>query len=187
MRVVFGGHWTAPPPGWTVLTQSQQDITKPLALDDGSLDAVFTEHVIEHVPFASAVSFFKEAHRCLRPGGAIRTVAPMLDCFSPPGPEYVESSLRPWFREELGLLDKAVIETSPHALVFLMNSMFRLHGHAFVWTRPLMVEVLRSCGFVDVRMKAVSESDYGIALERVARGGPVGDPESGVVEARRAE
>lgn len=200
MRVILGGHWCSPPEGWTALTEQDQDILSPLRFADSSLDAVFTEHVIEHVSFAGAVSFFKEALRCLRPGGVLRTVAPMADCFAAPDEEYCRTSIRPWFVGEANLLSTLGVPLSQHGEAFLLNSMYRLHGHQFIWTRRLLVDVLTKVGFVAVYPCPIGESRAGVALERRLRGhaavadhdsnqnvalNDVYDPESGVVEARK--
>lgn len=182
MRVIFGGHWKEEP-GWSVLTEGQQDITKRLAFDDASVDAVFTEHVIEHVPFIAAVGFLEECFRILKPGGVIRTVAPMLEALvERPPDDYAESSLNPWFATERFVLKKYGMDlnTDPH--VFLLNSMYRLHGHKFIWSAELLARVKNAIGF-EATVGLVGVSPAGIALERRVRGSDLRDPESGVVEA----
>jgi predicted SAM-dependent methyltransferase len=52
------------------------NILKPLPFDDDSVDAIFHEHVIEHVPGLAGYQFLRECHRVLRAGGIMRIVAP---------------------------------------------------------------------------------------------------------------
>jgi SAM-dependent methyltransferase len=200
VKVVFGGHWTDQP-GWSVLTEQQQDITKPLRFGDATLEAIFTEHVLEHVTFAEGVGFLREALRVLKPGAPIRVVAPMSDAFDFPTDEYARTSLRPWFSTERRALQDLGMDLEDFSYEFMLNSMFRLHAHKFIWSREMLATVLTRLGFTDVNEKTVGVSDYGIALERRLRGveGPpltaasnlavpahlVSDPESGVVEARK--
>jgi predicted SAM-dependent methyltransferase len=76
MNLIFGGHWKQHEDGWEILTEKDQDITAPLKFNDNSVNAIFTEHVIEHVNLCQGIFFLKEAFRILKPGGILRTVAP---------------------------------------------------------------------------------------------------------------
>lgn len=55
------------------------DVTRPLPFASGSVDAIFSSHVLEHLDREVTERFLAEAHRVLRPGGVIRTVLPDLD------------------------------------------------------------------------------------------------------------
>ena len=45
------------------------DITRGIALPDGSLDGIYTEHCLEHISFQQCLKVLKEFHRLLKPGG----------------------------------------------------------------------------------------------------------------------
>ena len=60
MKLILGGHWAQAPKNWTILTEAEQDITKPLNFPDNSVDAIFTEHVIEHISMERGIFFIKE-------------------------------------------------------------------------------------------------------------------------------
>lgn len=207
MKLIFGGHWAAAPEGWTALKQADQDITKRLNYADGSVDAIFTEHVIEHVTMQGGIAFMREAHRVLKPGGVLRCVAPMTEALAEFDGQraldrrYANDTLRQFYEAEhvaLGELGLG-LEFDPHP--FLIDSLVRKHGHLFVWSAHLMVEVLHRIGFSEAQEGAVGESVYDseTALERRVRGihednmrrdlgadAPAGwDCESGVVEARK--
>jgi len=53
------------------------DLRNPLPFRDGTLDAIYSHHVVEHLP--SMASHFAEAHRCLKPGGVYRVAGPNGD------------------------------------------------------------------------------------------------------------
>jgi SAM-dependent methyltransferase len=205
LRVVFGGHWSDNP-GWLIMDENDQDITKPLSFATASVDAVFSEHVIEHIPFVASIHFLRELFRILKPGGVLRVVCPMLDTLRDAkltderGRRYIETVLNSYFAaEKAALVELGLpgLEASPET--FLFNSTFRGYGHQFIWDRQMLANVLRAIGFTEARPVAVGEGrnrDY--CIERRRRGIYLGrdwreelpatdvfDPESGVVEAAK--
>ena len=186
VRVVLGGHWCEPA-GWLVLDERDQDVTEPLAFPDGSVDAVFCEHVIEHVSLAETLALFVEVHRILRPGGVFRVVVPTIeamiaaDLTTDQGRSYMRRTIAHHFRTEEALVrertGESLVATAPNAL--FVNFMFYEHGHRFIWTTDLLVHALRWAGFADVRQREVGEgADADVCLERRRRGDYVGfDPD----------
>lgn len=205
MRIIYGGHWTETPLGWTSIPEEQQDLTKPLHWSDGCIDAIFTEHVTEHLEMLACIDFFKEAHRVLRHGGILRTVAPFIDemvRFAKQKHDkhelyknYAVTSLAPYYMNEALELMDMNIKFSDHALPFFFDSLLKKHNHRFVWSSPLMAAVLLKIGFSDVRICLPGESmfDKDTCLERTVRGIDrekfpdiqYFDPESLAVEARK--
>jgi predicted SAM-dependent methyltransferase len=53
------------------------DLRASLPFVDGTVDAFYSHHVIEHLPDLEA--HFKHVHRCLKPGGAYRVGGPNID------------------------------------------------------------------------------------------------------------
>jgi SAM-dependent methyltransferase len=47
----------------------------------GSFDAIYSSHVLEHLPLDTARSCLQEARRCLASGGVVRTALPDLDIY----------------------------------------------------------------------------------------------------------
>jgi len=62
--------------GETVL---QWDLRQGLPLPDGSCDAVYSSHTIEHFDRTGARKFLAESYRVLKPGGILRLVMPDLE------------------------------------------------------------------------------------------------------------
>lgn len=60
-------------------TSAVLDIRQGLPFDDGAFDAVFANHVLEHLSPAQASAFVREVGRVLRPGGVTRIVVPDLE------------------------------------------------------------------------------------------------------------
>lgn len=52
------------------------DVRKPLPIADSSVDAIFTEHMLEHLVYSDAVALVRECARVLRPEGVLRIVVP---------------------------------------------------------------------------------------------------------------
>lgn len=55
------------------------DLRRPLPFADASVDAIFAEHLLEHMPFPAGVALLRECQRVLRAGGIARVGVPDLD------------------------------------------------------------------------------------------------------------
>ena len=121
-------------PGWMNLDMPVFDITKPLPWNDQSIDALFLEHVIEHIPSNQAYAFMKEAWRTLKPGGILRLSFPdLLRIARESTPQYIR------FLQSHGWGDG-----SPGSA---LASIVTKHGHKAIWTKDTMLAILRSIGF----------------------------------------
>ncbi|HXI28788.1 MAG TPA: methyltransferase domain-containing protein, partial [Vicinamibacterales bacterium] len=177
LKIVFGGHWSNNP-GWLLLTEADQDITARLQFDDRSVDVVFAEHVIEHVPLVGGVRFLQESARILKPGGICRIVCPMLDRMiradfgDANGAVYMENSLRPFFRDEERVLQElGLTGLAEDPLPFFFGFLYMGHGHRFIWTSGLMIKVMKAAGFRDATCVNVGEGRRRDAcIERRRRG-----------------
>ncbi len=206
MRVILGGHWNNPPEGWAALSEKQQDITRRLNYTDGSVDVIFTEHVIEHIAFLPAIGFMRESLRVLKPGGIFRCAAPMTHVFTSidhhPAEwmaKYVLEQMTPYYGPEIAELGKLGLGLAADPRPFLVDFLVRKHGHQFCWSGKLMQQVLLKIGFSDAQVVVPGSSHYDptTCIERKIRGthaenlerdfgkGVVFDPETGVVEARK--
>ena len=54
------------------------DVTKGLPFDDGSVEAIYSSHMLEHLPRDDAEGVLLECRRVLAPGGVLRLVLPDL-------------------------------------------------------------------------------------------------------------
>src|SRR4029077_17458324 len=52
------------------------DLRNQLPFADGSAEAVFHEHLLEHLPLNAVLTLLQECRRLLRPGGIIRVGVP---------------------------------------------------------------------------------------------------------------
>lgn len=145
----------------TRLTMSEDE---PLPFADGALDAVFSEHFLEHIPIRAGIHFLRESGRVIRSGGTFRVSCPDLDVIV----SLMQPGNEQWM--ELARVYESIGDFEPGALTLpehVINWAFYGHAHRYLWTlRQLEAELTRS-GFVDVRRMpfGISRTE-GVAIER---------------------
>ncbi len=126
----------------------EQDALEPFPFEAGALDWIFSEHFIEHVPAAEAIRWLREMRRLLRPGGILRVSTPDLA-------RYVEGYLDPaggFFAEHRTRLEHRHRETGgpdrlPDRSAWMVNQIFRLWGHEWIYDFAELVHAGRRAGF----------------------------------------
>ncbi len=110
------------------------DITKPLPFDDDSAEYIFAEHVIEHVPFPSAMRFLRECYRVLHGGGVLRVSFPDVGNFNDANTPLYQEFMRSISRraESVGDVARFILEGS---------------GHQAAWTATTGQAALFAVGF----------------------------------------
>jgi predicted SAM-dependent methyltransferase len=130
------------------------DATGRYPFEDDAFDYVFTEHMIEHVPYAGGKSLVRECLRVLKPGGKLRIATPDLDRIlalrQPATPLEKE-----YLRFALGTIPEAVDGQSS----FFINQFMRAWGHTFIYDRETLSGLMRSAGFIDVAERRPGESN----------------------------
>lgn len=124
------------------------DLRRPLPLPPGSVDAVFHEHLLEHLPVAEGLALTRECHRLLRPGGILRIGVPD---FGQLASGYVTGG------DVIGRLHPEV----PTPLFALAEVAYG-YGHRSLWDEATLVGLLGELGLA-ARARAFGES----ALEEV--------------------
>jgi hypothetical protein len=79
IKLEIGG--LVPRDGWIITnvnatTRHYLDATSPWPVADASVQYVFSDNVIEHIPLAAGRAMLEQAHRSMQPGGVIRLVTP---------------------------------------------------------------------------------------------------------------
>jgi predicted SAM-dependent methyltransferase len=159
------------------------DAMRPFPIASATFDYVFSEHMIEHVPFHGGENMLRESFRVLRPGGKIRIVTPdfeFLLALRRQPDVALHKAYMEWARTSFGLpLAKPML---------VINNYVRDWGHVFIYDQDTLYSLLASGGFVDIRPGKLGESDDPnlAGLEFVQRM-PEGflELESLVVEARK--
>jgi predicted SAM-dependent methyltransferase len=119
------------------------DISTILPFEDGAVDWVYAEHLIEHVPLPVAVGWLTEVRRVLAPGGLLRITTPDLR-------KYAESYVNgdPFFdRHRRRLRMMKVGPPMPDRKAFMFNQIFYLYGHKWIYDEAELRHVLSEAGF----------------------------------------
>jgi predicted SAM-dependent methyltransferase len=132
------------------------DAIAPYPIPDASIDYVFSEHMIEHVPYAGARAMLSECHRVLKRGGRIRLATPdltrMLALMSPQ-PDATAREYVAWVHREF------LPRGTPSTAIHVLNNQFRNYGHQFLYDEACLRELLIESGFTNVMRYEVGESD----------------------------
>jgi predicted SAM-dependent methyltransferase len=109
------------------------DLRRALPFPDGVAEAIFSEHLLEHIPFQSALQLLVECHRVLRPGGVCRIGVPDLE-------RYVRSYLG---------TDPIIDEVRPGSPTRAMAvaELFFLHGHRSMYDFETLAVIGKRAGF----------------------------------------
>lgn len=144
------------------------DAAEPLPLPDKSVDAVFCEHLIEHLPYAAGQSMVAEVFRILRPGGVLRVSTPDLQRLC----ELIVNDRDDVRNMYIRVINSAFGE-DPHSNdpTFTLNSSFYNHGHQFLYTRGVLKRVFEMAGFESLSwtIPLVSEHELLGGLEHHGR------------------
>lgn len=161
------------------------DARKPFPLPDSSFDAVFSEHMIEHMTYSEGLHCLRECRRVLRPGGRIRVATPSVErMIRLYDPELTDLQLR-YIR---WAIDTWVEDADAYLPGFALNSMLRNFGHQFVYDGGTLRHALEAAGFVDIEEWPVGQSGEPelVGLERHMRSAAeFNELETIVLEARR--
>jgi len=150
-------------PGWLNTdieaseTTAYLDLTERFPLDNDTIDYVFTEHGIEHIPYAQGLGMLREAFRVLRPGGKIRVVTPDFEFLKAlHNPEksdvqkaYIASSIEQWLGGS----------APPYPEMHVINNFFRNWGHQFIYDEPSLTDALATAGFTGIKRCELNKSD----------------------------
>ena len=122
----------------------QLDIGQPLPFADGTVSWVYAEHLIEHVPLPTAVSWLTEVRRVLRPDGLLRLTTPDLA-------KYIEGYLEgsKFFAKHRRRVGLAIggAPAMPARNSFMFNQIFYLYGHRWLYDLQELQYVLGQAGF----------------------------------------
>lgn len=175
LRVQFGcgGNRLA---GWKN-HDAEVDISKPLPYGNGEVEAIFAEHVIEHITPADAWNFLCECLRILEPGGVLRLAFPDIEHLYftvTDGDDYCNAVVK-------GGHGKSATRREA------IRCALQCHGHKAAWSEELLGKVLDIVGFKTIRFPGYGESAHH-SLRNVEGhwkvvGKQVAAAETGIVEA----
>lgn len=130
---------------------TQLDITEPLPFEDDSTDWVYAEHLIEHVPLLDAISWLAEVRRILAPGGLLRITTPDLGAYAA---GYLAHDGKFFARHRRRLSVMRVGPPMPDRRAFMVNQIFYLYGHRWIYDHDELRYALAQAGYDPERVKA---------------------------------
>jgi predicted SAM-dependent methyltransferase/glycosyltransferase involved in cell wall biosynthesis len=133
------------------------DATKRFPLPDNSFDRVYTEHMIEHIPFDDGLNMLGECHRVLKPGGVLRVVTPsilFLQRIISDQRSVLEQQYRNW------AVKHCIIDPPAVTNAMFLNNFVRAWGHQFIYDHETLQLALRLAGFTVVKEFELNESDH---------------------------
>ncbi|MEO6473286.1 MAG: class I SAM-dependent methyltransferase [Aeromicrobium sp.] len=156
-------------------TAMRHDLRKGIPFGDGTVDAVYHSHMLEHIDRAAVPGFLAEVRRVLRPGGTHRIVVPDLEAQARTYLETLNASLE-------GSQPAEAHEASVHELIeqlvrreaygtstrtkgrrrlenaILGDARKRGETHQWMWDRVSLPHELESAGFSDPKVASYAES-----------------------------
>lgn len=157
-------------PGWVNvdLVGARADVTwdlrRPLPFLDRSAEAVFLEHVLEHMTVAQGMAVLRHALRVLGPGGVLRVGVPDAGLYA-----------RSYARED-GAIDD--LRPGRPTSMLALGEVFQEHGHVSAWDGETLTLVIDAVGFAGAEVMPGGTSRLDPAPDSPAR-----IPESVYVEA----
>jgi SAM-dependent methyltransferase len=117
------------------------DLRYPLPVPDGTFDAIFHEHVLEHLSLTDGFALTVECRRVLRPGGVLRVVVPDAGSAVTGYCKDDASSAAQWPTRMLSL-----------------QELFYGYGHVSMFDAETLVAFLGAAGFSDVEQRKFGDS-----------------------------
>jgi predicted SAM-dependent methyltransferase len=132
------------------------DATERFPMPDGSFHYVFSEHMIEHVPFEGGLAMLKECYRVLAPGGKVRTITPDLSKFIQLMTEGVKNDETQRFVDAKLRFHSWPVTSVPGA--YILNRQVRDFGHQFLYDKATLRKSLELAGFSKITEYSVGEA-----------------------------
>ena len=139
------------------------DLRHPLPFPDASADAVFLEHVLEHMTVAEGMAVLRHCYRVLAPGGVVRVGVPDAG-------RYARS-----YAEGTGTIDE--LRPGRPTRMLALGEVFQEHGHVSAWDGETLALVVGAVGFESAEERAGGDSRIDPAPDS-----PVRIPETVYVE-----
>ena len=132
------------------------DATRHFPMGDKQFDYVFSEHMIEHIPYPQGFSMLSECYRILREGGTIRITTPNLAFLI----DLYKNDNSDVQNEYLKFATDGFIKYAPCVdPTFVINNFVRHWGHQFIYDEKTLRAAMERAGFKKVTRRELNESD----------------------------
>ncbi len=138
----------------------QLNFREPLPFETGSVEKIYSEHVLEHLFKEETLRLLAECFRVLKKGASIRIGVPDAEIFFR---NYVSGN-RGYFKELRHLGGAKEPLDTP---IDVINQMFRMGGdHLFAWDFETMQQALLQAGFTNItRYESGKSSSPALCLD----------------------
>lgn len=141
-------------PGWlntdyypTDPNVAHLDATKPFPFEDATFDFVFSEHMIEHVPYLDGCNMLRECFRVLKPGGVVRISTPdlnfLIELYGSSKTEQQQKYIE-WSKQNFAPWAAEANDT------FIINNFMRDWGHCFIYDEKALGQAMENAGLRDI-------------------------------------
>ena len=153
------------------------DATQKFPFENDTFDYIYTEHMIEHIPYSQGCLMLLECFRVLKAGGKFRISTPdlkfLIDLYREDKTEdqieFIRDSLDRWIK------DSPLYYGAPRFHeTFVINNYMRAWGHEFIYDESVLRDLLLKTGFVRIyRVNACESKDSVLQnLENTSRKPP---------------
>ena len=127
-------------------------------------DYIYSEHLIEHLSYEEFKTYIKEAFRCLKPGGVIRTAWPSFE-FN------IELYLHPekyqdYIKDHCNRFNISILydfkDEDMIPPMFVFNDNFRMWGHQIMYDVPTVMKLFEKFGYKNVHQVEYGKSEHRI-------------------------
>jgi predicted SAM-dependent methyltransferase len=120
------------------------DATKPFPFDDATFDFVFSEHMIEHVPYPAGCHMLRECLRVLKPRGVARISTPDLNFLI----KLYEGNKTGLQQDYIKWSQQNFVPWAAEASdTFVINNFVRDWGHVFIYDEKTLRQAMENAGF----------------------------------------
>jgi len=131
------------------------DATQRLPFPDGQFEYVFTEHMIEHLPFRQGCRMLAEINRVLRGRGKLRIATPDFSFLL----RLCREDITPQEQEYVAWATKTFCPGLPVCAVSVVYNFLRDWGHKYIYNQTTLSQALSECGFGDILRCEVGHSN----------------------------
>lgn len=121
------------------------NLLRPLPFAPASVDAIFLEHVFEHMPYSQALIVLRHCHEALKPGGVLRVGVPDAGMYST------------LYATDPGRLQQ--MRWGRATAMLALREVFQEHAHVAAYDAETLLLVLEEGGFPGARITPGGTSD----------------------------
>lgn len=129
------------------------DATAAFPAGDGVFDYVFSEHMIEHVPYEGGLNLLSESFRVLKRGGRIRISTPDLGFLI----ALYAADKTPLQQAYIGWAAGRFVASGIASDTFVINNFVREWGHLFIYDDKTLRRALAGAGFVGIEAYPINQ------------------------------